>query len=152
MVNGTMTATGTTFKLAGGGDNAQIVVNGPAGHLVATGGTFAWDDPALAGGSVLNRGDLAGDTFNQTISVPITDVPLLAGNLVFQTIDINPGTLASGTIELTNAIASSPSPKLVYVLTRRLRGAVGRNAGRGQPASTSRLGLQCVPHGRRQGS
>ena len=29
VVNGSMTASGTTFKLAGGGDNAQIVVNGP---------------------------------------------------------------------------------------------------------------------------
>ena len=66
------------------------------GHLIATGTNFAWDTFNLADGSVLNRGDLAGDTFNQTISVPITDVPLLAGNVVFNAIDINPPTSPAG--------------------------------------------------------
>ena len=112
-----MTSTGTSFSIiAGHGDNARIQVN-TGGHLVATNSTFAWNNLGLADGSVLNSGDLAGNTFNQTITLPITDIPLVANNAVFQNIDILPGNLASGTLELTNAIATSPSPNLVFVFT-----------------------------------
>jgi hypothetical protein len=113
-VSGAVTATGSNFVKGGGGVTASIEVN-PAGHLIATGTNFSWDSFSLASGSVLNKGDLAGDSFNLTISAPITDIPLLAGNVVFQTIDINSANLASGVVELTNALSTSPSPPLVYV-------------------------------------
>ena len=114
-VDGTLTATGTAFTKTGGGVTAYIQVN-PAGHLVATGTNFSWDSLALAGGSVLTNGDLAGDSFNLPIYVPITDIPLLAGNVVFQDVYINSANLASGTIDLTNTLSSSPSPQLLYIV------------------------------------
>ena len=113
-VGGTLAATGTNFVKGGGGVTAGITVQ-PAGHLTATGADFAWDGLTLYGGSVLNSGDLAKDSFNLTIAVPITDIPLLAGNVVFQTVEIDSANLASGVIELTNALSSSPSPQLLYV-------------------------------------
>ena len=112
-VSGSLTATGTNFVKGGGGVTAGITVQ-PAGHLTATGADFAWDGLTLYGGSVLNSGDLAKDSFNLTIAVPITDIPLLAGNVVFQTVEIDSANLASGTINLTPTLSSSPSPQLVY--------------------------------------
>ena len=51
VVNGSMTATGASFSVAGGGDNAQIVVNGPSGHLIATDSEFSWNNLILNVGS-----------------------------------------------------------------------------------------------------
>ena len=116
VVNGSMTATDTSFSIAGVGDNARIQVNS-GGHLVATNSTFKWNNLGFSSGSVLKSGDLSGNTFNQTISLPATDIPLVANNAVFQNIDILPGNLASGTLELTNTIATSPSPNLLFVFT-----------------------------------
>ena len=117
-VGGTLTATGASFTTrygTGVGGNSSLTVPSK-GHLIAANTNFAWDSFSLGDGSILKPGDLKGDTFNQTtITAPIGDVPLLAGNVVFADIDILPGSISSGTIELTNAIATSPSPKLRYV-------------------------------------
>ncbi len=113
-VSGTLAATSTSFTSGGGGVTASLVVNS-GGHLTATGSNFAWQVFTLAAGSVLNQGDLTGDSFNMYISVPITDIPLLAGNVVFETIYITSANLPSGTIELTPNLPSSPSPLLQYV-------------------------------------
>ena len=63
----------------------------------------------------MNKRDLSGDSFNLPIDVPITDIPLLAGNVVFQDVQINSTNLASGTIELTQP-PTSPSPKFLYIV------------------------------------
>ena len=115
-VYGTLTATGTAFVKSGGGVTASILVN-PGGHLVATGTNFSWDGLTLAGGSVLNKGDLAGDSFNQTISVPITDIPLLAGNVVFQDIVHQLRQPRQRDHRADPCLSSSPSPLLLYIFS-----------------------------------
>ena len=60
------------------GSSGITVLTG--GHLTASNTNFAWDTFNLNNGSVLNPGDLANDTFNQTtVYAPGTDIPLLAG-------------------------------------------------------------------------
>ena len=62
---------------------------------------------------MLNSGDLTGDAFNMPIYVPFGDVQYLGNNTSFQQIEINAGTLASGTLNL-NLIGTNTS-KLSYI-------------------------------------
>ncbi len=96
LVNGTMSATGTTFNL--GGNNAsltQIQVNS-GGELTATGSTFNLNQLVLESGSILSSTDLTNDTFNLPVYVPALDIPNLANNLSFQAIEILGGASAPG--------------------------------------------------------
>ena len=45
----------------------------------------------------MNSGDLTGNTFNLPISLPYGDVQYLGSNASFQQIQINAGTISSGT-------------------------------------------------------
>ena len=62
---------------------------------------------------MLNSGDWTGDVFNMPIYVPYSDVPYLSNNASFEDIDINAGTIASGTLNL-NVIGTNTS-NLRYV-------------------------------------
>jgi Bacterial Ig-like domain/Calx-beta domain len=94
-VTGTMNIAGATFSSSGGWGSSAIQVNS-AGHLTATGSTFAWSRLSLANGSHLNSGDVTGNSFNQTITVPAIDVPLLANNAIFHDVNLQPGSLTGG--------------------------------------------------------
>src|SRR5206468_10790039 len=68
----------------------------------------------LTNGSVLNAGDLAGNIFgvlagSTVLSVPIIEVPLLAGNKSFEDINLNAGSLNTGqTVAISRIHASTP--------------------------------------------
>jgi putative surface-exposed virulence protein len=121
-VAGTLTATGTNFTTfygtGVGGSSRLTALSG--GHLTATNTNFAWDTFNLNDGSVLNSGDLTNNTFIQTtVSVPGTDVPLLAGpdlkaNKSFADVDIITGNLSSGALTL-GLMGSASTAKLRYV-------------------------------------
>ena len=116
VVNGVMTAAGTSFTLSGGGDNARIQVNPSGGHLTATNSNFAWNNFVLSSGSTLNSGDLTGNVFNTTVSAQAIDVPLLANNASFQDIDILAGdSLNSGQSLTLGLIGTASTAKLRYV-------------------------------------
>ena len=98
-------------------DTTQIVVNG-GGVLNATSTTFI--NPGLAYGSlnqiVVNSGGTiapTGSTFNLPIFVPYNDVAALAGNVSFDDININPGTLSSGEVDLN--LIGTVTTNLLYV-------------------------------------
>src|SRR5439155_640559 len=84
------------------------------GHLAASGCTFAWISFTLANGSVLNSGDLTGDAFDTTLSVPVTDVPLLTNNLRFQDVDVS-GPLPSGQAVTLGLMGTQTAANLRYV-------------------------------------
>ncbi len=137
VVNGTLTATGTTFNQPGQGYFTSLTVNS-GGELIASGSTFALSQVTLSAGSVFNAGDLSNDAFNQPLYLPITDVPLLSAagggsdNKSFQDIDIFAGTLASGSTVNLNAIGTVSTANLRYVFPNGFTVASGAtlNVGR----------------------
>ena len=92
VVNGSLSATGTTF--VNGGNTSQIVVNS-GGRLIASNTTFSIDNLYLDSGSVLESGDLSNNIFATILTAPITDVPLLANNQSFSVVYLTGG-LTSG--------------------------------------------------------
>ena len=96
LVNGTLTATDAIFN---GGNASTITVN--AGGIITP----------------------TGSTLNIPIYVPYTDVPSLAGNISFTSVNINSGNLSSGTLYL-NLIGTDPS-KLTYVFPAGFTVSVG---------------------------
>ena len=122
VVNGTLTAAGTTFNQPGQGYFTSLTVNS-GGELIASGSTFALSQVTLNAGSVFKAGDLSNDAFNQPLFLPITDVPLLSAagggqreaDKSFQDIDIFAGTLASGQTLALNAIGTVSTANLRYV-------------------------------------
>ncbi len=110
-VSGTMAATGDTFTSSGGTSSIDV---GAPGHLLAAGCTFDLSQLSLDNGSVLNAGDLVNDVFNTPLAVPFGDVAYLANNASFQDIDINAGTISSGTLNLNQIGASSSSLRYVF--------------------------------------
>ena len=114
--------TGDTVSLAlgnGGGNTTEIVVNG---SFTATGTTFApsgTDTSNVAtilvnNGSIIQSGSLTSNIFNLPISVPAADVPLLASNLSFENVNIDAGTLTTGTVNI-NLIGTASTANLQYV-------------------------------------
>ena len=113
---GTLTATGTNFTGAGGG-YTQIEV-GSGGELKASNSTFGPNYLNFDVGSVLKAGDLSGDSFAATLTVPAADVAVLGGtaNAGFQVIDVtDDGTFTSGKALALNQIGTDAT-KLSYVL------------------------------------
>ncbi len=133
VVNGTLTATGTTFNQPGQGYFTSLTVNS-GGELIASGSTFALSQVTLTAGSVFNAGDLSNDAFNQPLYLPITDVPLLSAagggsdNKSFQDIDVLAGTLAAGQTVNLNAIGTVPRPTCATFSPTALRWRVGRRS------------------------
>ncbi len=107
IVGGTMNAVGTTFNNSGGYNNGTITVNS-GGHMLASGSSFNISSISLSNTSILNSGDWTSNTFNLPIFVPYNDVQYLTSNTAFQDININGGTLASGTLNL-NVIGTNIS-------------------------------------------
>ena len=70
-------------------------------------------------GTILNAGDLTGNSFNSPLYLPAIDVQYLSGtgsnNLRFQDIDIQAGTLTSGQTLALNAIGTATTANLRYV-------------------------------------
>jgi hypothetical protein len=107
---GTFSAATTNFTTNGVGN----ILVGAGGELMASSSKFALSELSFDDASVMKAGDLVGDTFNQTISLPYNEVQYLAGNVSFQDIDINPNdTISSGTLAL-DAIGTNPT-NLRYV-------------------------------------
>ena len=82
-----------------GGGQGQIVVG--TGTLDATGTTFNSGGVSIAvnSGGVI---DPTGSTFNAGIAVPYNDVSALTTNVSFELIEIDAGTLSSGTVDLNS--------------------------------------------------
>ena len=87
---------------------------GSGGELIATDSTFGLNQLDLTSGSILNPGDLTGNTFNLPLYVAAINVPLLANNQSFQTINILGGTLLSGQSASLDQIGNSTA-NLSYV-------------------------------------
>ena len=72
------TASGTAFTGSTNYATSQIVVNS-GGHLQASDSTFALGNVTLNTGTVLNAGDLTGDSFDSPLYMPASDVQYLSG-------------------------------------------------------------------------
>ena len=94
-VGGTLTADDTTFP---GGSGIMTVNSG--GHLIATNTTFDISQLSFNNTSVLNSGDLTGNTFNTSLFLPYNELQYLGDNASFDQININDGTLTGGTFNL----------------------------------------------------
>src|SRR5262249_19043118 len=68
---GVLSATGTSFTRTGSGVVSTISV-AAGGHMTASNCTFAFSNVTLANGSVLNSGEITGNGFDTTLSVPAT--------------------------------------------------------------------------------
>ncbi len=117
VVNGVMNATGSTFT--GGNANYTAAISvAPNGRLKASGNTFSITQVSLDDGSVVNPGDLTGNTFNAALALPYNDLQYLANNTAFNAININAGTLSTGVLAndtlALDAIGANTS-KLSYV-------------------------------------
>ena len=125
---GTMAVTGSTFTRNGtvGNDNAAIQV-AAGGHLTASSSTFSLDNVSLAAASVLNSGDMTGDVFSTTLTVPVTDVPLLTNNLSFNAVYVTGG-LASGQSVTLNLLGTQTTANQYLRAAQRPDG--GRRAPR----------------------
>jgi hypothetical protein len=102
-VGGTLKATDTTFN----GADGTITANS-GGDVIASSSVFNISSLDLTNTSVLNSGDLTNNTFNMPIYVPYVDVPYLGNNASFTQIEINNGTISSGTLNL-NLIGTNAS-------------------------------------------
>ena len=111
-VNGTMSATNDTFTNIGGG--SFITVNS-GGEMAASNSTFTLAQLSLDNNSKLKSTDLAGDVFDTPFSLPYNDVQYLGNNASFDDIDINPGTLPSGTLSLDQIGTNSSSLRYVFL-------------------------------------
>ena len=132
VVGGTMTAASDSFATNNGNYFTGIQVNA-GGHLKATGSSFTLSQLSLDNSSVLNSGDLTGDTFNMPIYVPYNDVQFLGNNAGFNDIEINAGTLSSGTLSL-NRIGTNPA-NLRYVFSSGFTVASGATVNVGANVS-----------------
>src|SRR5207302_10211396 len=61
VVNGSLTAAGTTFNLSGQGYGGNVLTVNSGGRLIASGSTFALNQVTLNAGSVFNAGDMTSD-------------------------------------------------------------------------------------------
>ena len=117
VVNGSMTATAASFLRSANdnfGETSGIQVGAGTDNFKASGCTFNWDLLSLAAGSVLSTGDVTTNTFNTELLIPIVDVPLLTNNVLFNDVDILPGSsLASGTINLP-VLGTGGAPRYVF--------------------------------------
>ena len=116
VVNGTLTATGSTFYISGGnyGSFTLLQVNS-GGELIAT-GTHLQHQPAQPG----QRQRLNSRRPDQRHLQPahlraVPDIALLANNQSFQDINIIAGTLTSGQTLTLNPIGTASTANLVYV-------------------------------------
>jgi Bacterial Ig-like domain (group 3) len=115
-VNGALSASGTSFVVSNSPSSSSAVIQvNSGGHLTASNGTFALDQLTLNNGSVLNPGDLTGDGFDQTITVPFSAVPLLTNNRRFQDVNIQNGTFPSPQTLALNAIGTDTTANLRFV-------------------------------------
>ena len=115
---GLLTASGTTFN-----GSCQLTPprssSTPAASSSASNSTFALSQRRPEHGSILNAGDLVGDSFNCPLYLPEVDVQYLSGtgsnNAQFQDIDILAGSVASGQTLALNAIGTASTANLRYV-------------------------------------
>ncbi|HLN27482.1 MAG TPA: DUF4214 domain-containing protein [Gemmataceae bacterium] len=121
---GLLTATNSTFTASGNSNTGLITVNG-GGHLKASGSTFAssLNQVYLDNSSILNAGDLSGNSFNCALYLPENEVQFLSGtgsnNVQFAAIFILGGTVPEGQTLALNAIGTSTS-NLTYVFAGNL--------------------------------
>ena len=119
---GLLTAAGTTFTATGFENTGLITVSG-GGHLQASNSLFSstLNQVDLNSGSILNAGDLTGNSFNCPLFLPEGEVQYLSGtgsnNAQFQDIDILAGSVPSGQTLALNAIGTATTANLVYVFT-----------------------------------
>ena len=96
----TMAATNSTFSKNGTAVEDTEITVAAGGHLTATGSNFAIDNVSLAAGSTLDTGDLTGDIFSTTLTLPVSDVPLLTNNLTFNAVNITGGVTGTTPVAL----------------------------------------------------
>ena len=117
---GVMSAANTIFS-AVSVSNATVMEVGSGGHFTASNSTFTLTELSLDAGSILNAGDLVGDTFNLPLYLPAADVQDLSGtgsdNQSFQDIDILAGSIGSGQTLALNAIGTATTANLRYVFS-----------------------------------
>ncbi len=117
---GLLTAAGTTFNSFGSSITSLIVVNA-GGHLQASNSTFSssLSQVNLNTGSILNAGDLTGNSFNCPLFVPENELQYLSGsgsnNAQFQAIEIQAGNVPSGQTVALNLIGTLTTVNLYYV-------------------------------------
>ena len=139
VVNGQMTATGTSFyndpgiapptNAPASGPTSLVINSG--GHLIGSGNSFGFTTTTLNVGSILNSGDLTNNNFNVTfqpnnpvgaaatvsiLALPLIDIPLMTSNTSFSQVDILGSTLTTGQTVALTQMGTAGSPNLLYVL------------------------------------
>ncbi len=112
-VSGVLNASDDNFSAGSLGSNTTYINVLANGEMKASDSTFNLSDVAYQSGSIMNSDDLSGDTFNETLYVPYTDVANLGGNASFDGVYIEPATLPSGATLSLDQIGSGSS--LTYV-------------------------------------
>ena len=116
LVNGTLTASGSSFYTYGSNDGPFTLLQvSSGGELIASSTTFSNNELNLVNGSVMNSGDLTNDVFNLPIYVPYQDIALLANNQSFENVNINGATMASGQTLALDLIGTVSTASLVYI-------------------------------------
>ncbi len=112
---GVLNASNTAFTGYGANNLTQIYVDG-GGHFTASNSSFTYIQVYLDNGSILNAGDLVGNSFNTNLFLSAADVQYLSGadsnNAQFNDIDILAGTLTSGQTLALNAIGTASTANL----------------------------------------
>jgi hypothetical protein len=118
---GSLSALNTTFNNQTPTSNTADLIVDNGGQISAGSCTFNITEVAL--NNNLGTGNLTGNTFNCPLYLLVTDVPHLSGsgnnNDQFDNIDLEGGTLTSGTISL-NIIGSGSTANLLWVLSANL--------------------------------
>ncbi len=102
-----------TFSLTTNSGYTTVIQVNSGGHLTASNSTFTLTQLSLDNSSVLNKGDWQGNVFDTPVFLPYNDVQYLGDNASFDDIDINAGTISSGTLSF-NQIGTNTS-NLRYV-------------------------------------
>src|SRR5262249_5042014 len=115
-VGGTLTApSADTFQAGSLSSNTTQLQVAAGGRLLPPHKNFNLSQLSLDNSSVLNSGDLTGNTFNLSFYVPYADVANLAGNAAFHDVDINGATLPSGgTLNLTALATNNANLRYVF--------------------------------------
>ncbi len=114
---GALNAASTSFTATSTGNTTQIIVSA-GGRLRAGNSTFSITQVSYEDASLLSAGDLSGNAFDTTLSLPAAYVQYLSGpgsdNLRFRDIDILAGSLPAGQALALNAIGGGSALRYVF--------------------------------------
>ncbi len=140
---GTMTASDSTFtQRTGGSENTNIQVS-TGGQIAASNSTFSLANFYLNSGSVFGSGGLSNNIFETTLTVPVSDVPLLTSNQSFNAVYLT-GELTSGQSVTLNPMGTETTVGQFYQVPSGLTVASGATLTIGTGAAVAIADTQVI--------